>query len=236
MKILVTGKNGFLAKNVLEYFSPDNEILMVSHTDSDALLEKYCKECDFVFHMAAVQRSENEEDFVEGNVGYTEKVISYLNNSGKKCPVLYTTSIGIDKKSVFSDTKLAAEKIVREYASRHGVPCFVFKLNNIFGKYGKPNFNNVIATFCYNLANGKPLIINDPAVTLDFTYVDDLMADFEKCLCGNQRSVDYYLTTSVKYRRSLGEVVKCLGDIKNEKRLAEGFESKLSETLKSYRN
>lgn len=234
MNILVTGKNGFIAKNVIEYFGEKHNIYAVSH-DEDVLLEEYCNICDFVFHLAAVQRSQNEQDFWEGNVEYTQKLLSHLKKANNIVPILFSTSIGIDKKSIFADTKLEAERLIREYGLQNNIPVYIFKLNHIFGKYGKPNFNNVIATFCNNLANGQPICVNDPSVTLNFTYIDDLMSDFNQCIELKSYVKDEYLYTKIQYSRTIGTVVMILGDIMNNKCMNDDFGEKLFRTYNSYK-
>lgn len=217
MKILVTGKNGFIAKNVIDYFGKNHKILSISHIDRDELLKKYCNECDFVFHLAAVQRSHNENDFWEGNVKYTEKIINFLSTNQKKPSIIFSTSIGIDKPSLFSETKLKAESLLRNFCKDNGNKLYVFKLNHIFGKYGKPNFNNVIATFCYNACNNQPIQINDPSTTLNFTYIDDLLLDFKKYLNYNGNHKQSYIICSIQYNKSLGEILFIIGKIMNNK-------------------
>lgn len=235
MNILVTGKNGFIAKNVIEYFGDNHKILAVSH-EEDLLLKEYCKQCDLVFHLAAVQRSQFEEDFWTGNVEYTKKLLRYLCQTDKKVPIIFSTSVGIDHKSAFADTKLEAERLIREYGVEKDVPVYVFKLNHIFGKYGKPNFNNVIATFCYNIVHGIPLIVNNPAVMLNFTYIDDLMKDFSMCVDGTlQVKKNEYFYTTLQFKRSIGEVVMVLGNIVNDKEIQDDFDKKLFWTYLSYK-
>ena len=232
--ILVTGKNGFIAKNIIEYCTQRKyKVLSVSHSDDLVLLEEYCKQCDIVFHTAAVQRTSCSADFYEGNVEYTSKLINGLAKSDKKIQIFFTTSIGIDKPSDFATTKLEAEKMLRSFSEESNVELYVYKLNNIFGKYGKPNFNNVVATYCYNVANGLPLLVNDPSAMIPFTYVEDLMIDFENCLNGKVDN-NYYIKPSVIIKKTLGDVVKILGDIKNCTYANQDFEIKMKHTYDSY--
>lgn len=235
-RFLITGENGFLARNVVKYFSDKYECIAVSHNDSKRLSEA-CKVCDFVFHLAAVQRSENDADFWTGNVGYTQALIEALEASHNYVPVLFSTSIGIDKPSIFAETKLEAERLLRKYSRKYNIPVYIFKLNHIFGQWGKPDFNNVIATFCNNVANQKPIIIYNPGAVLDFTYVEDLMEDFNRILEMNSiyRSRDNYLTAKIQYRRTLGEVVMSLGNAVNNQIPQDEFEKKLYKTLSFYR-
>lgn len=228
MKILVTGKNGFIAKNVIEYFTEKNhEVLCVSHTDPDEVLEQYSKDCDFVFHLAAVQRSTKEQDFWEGNVKYTEKLISFLEKSKKVPPILFTTSTGIDTDSTFSITKKEAERRIREYGKNNDKPVYIYKLNHIFGKYGKPNFNNVVSTFCYNYMLDLPISVSDTDKIIYITYIDDLLNDFNKSLLKDKPCDEEYLKPSIIYKITLGGLLSTIKNIENEK------DNELAEKLKS---
>lgn len=234
MKVLITGKSGFIAKNIIEYLSKKGyELFTVSHNDSIVILEKYCSSCDFVFHLAAVQRAENVDDFWQGNVEYTELLISLLKKNYNKAPIVFSSSIAIEQATVFAKTKLKAEQLLREYSLENNIPVYIFKLNHIFGVYGKPNFNNVIATFCNNLAHNIPITVSDPSRKLQFTYIDDLMIDFEKCLTDNLTN-DYYLFPTKKYTYSLGEIIMMLGMIKNNERIDNEFYQDLYSTYLYY--
>lgn len=235
MKILVTGKNGFIARNVIEYFGKEHEILPISHTDSVQLLEKYCMECDFVFHLAAVQRSDDSFDFWKGNVDYTKKIITFLKNNTKNPSIIFSTSIGIDKPSLFATTKLRAEEILRNFCNNNGNKLYVFKLNHIFGRYGKPNFNNVIATFCYNACTNKPIVVSNPSIKLYFTYIDDLLNDFNKYLLLNKVIESKYISCSIQYRKSLGEILFIISKIMNDEQdNLDEFEKKMKFCFQSY--
>lgn len=183
MKILVTGRNGFIAKNVIEFFQDKHgyELMLYSHEESEEILRELCKKCDFIYHLAAVQRSENLEDFYNGNVCFTKKIIHFLEQEENFVPIIFASSTQVKNKSVFSITKLEAEKILSDYSLKNKVPVFIYRLNHIFGKFGKPNFNNVVSTFLYNAANNKPFLINSLNATITLTYIDDLIEDFISC-------------------------------------------------------
>lgn len=237
MNILVTGKNGFIAKNVIHRLANKHNVMGVSHSDDDSLLESYCKNSDMIFHLAAVQRGVTEEEFFNGNVKYTKKLIYTLDRYNIKVPILFTTSIRIDdNESVFSKTKLEAEKLVRLYGKENSVKAYVYKLNNIFGEYGKENFNNVIATFCFNVVHHLPIVINNPAASLRFTYIQDLVDEFEYIVDTKPEISGRYLYPNIQYKKTLGEIVKILGDIVNGTEQKNEFEKKLSKTLDFYKS
>lgn len=214
MKILVTGKNGFIAKNVIELLKKEGyEVFSVSH-DEDEKLDQYCKICHFIIHLAAVQRSDKNDDFVDGNILYTQKLIDYLEKHNNRASIIFSTSTAIESDSIFSRTKKEAEKILREHCKKQNIGLYIFKLNHIFGKYGKPNFNSVISTFCFNLANNVPIIINDPSHKITVTYINDLYEDFKKCINEDEYCNEYILP-SVRHEISLGELLGILAKIKN---------------------
>lgn len=214
MKILVTGKNGFIAKNVIELLEKEGyEVFSVSH-DEDEKLDQYCRICQFVIHLAAVQRSDKVSDFVEGNIKYTQKLIDCLEKYNNKASIIFSTSIAIESDSIFSRAKKEAEKILREHCKRENIGLYVFKLNHIFGRYGKPNFNSVISTFCFNLANNIPIIVNDPSHKITVTYINDLYEDFKKYI-NEDKYCDDYILPSVRREISLGGLLDILARIKN---------------------
>lgn len=214
MKILVTGKNGFIAKNIINFLEKDgHEVFAVSHDEVDKL-NKYCEKCDFVFHLAAVQRSDNDQNFIEGNVIYTQKLIKCLEKHQNRSGIIFSTSTTIDSSSLFSKTKKEAERLLREHSLTENTGLCVFKLNHVFGKYGKPNFNSVISTFCYNLANDIPIIVNNPGYKITITYIDDLYEDFKKYL-GTEEYFNDYIFPSIRRKITLGELLSILGKIRN---------------------
>lgn len=239
MSILITGRKGFIAKNLQKRLQKKYEIITVSHDDSKEYFYECCAKCDLVFHLAAVQRSDNDNDFIDGNVHFTEKLIKALEDNKNYVPIVFTTSIWIDKNKddIFSKTKLEAEKILRNYGYRYRKNIIVYKLNNIFGEFGKPNYNNVIATFCNNIVNSNPIQINNPGILLPLTYVEDLIDDFEKIIeVINNYGVahdEYVKPTKVEYK-TLGEIVKILGDAVNRISTSDEFSQKLYKTLYSY--
>lgn len=229
MKILVTGKNGFLAKNVIEYYLKNgNEVISISHNDS---LEKI-DNIDVVFHLAAVQRSNNDNDFIDGNVNCTKKILECCSKMRKKPKFIFSSSTGVESDTIFARTKKEAEKLIIEYGEKYNTKVYIFRLNHIFGKYGKPHFNNVISTFCYDIAKGKKLEISNPKNIITMTYIDDLMIDFDKCIYSDDFEV--YQKCSKTENVTLEKLKEMLEKIKNNKELNTDLEFKLKETYQYF--
>lgn len=242
MRILVTGKNGFLAKNAIDWFGKEHDLFALSHDAPIEELSDACANADIVFHFAAVQRSASDEDFYEGNVVYTQRLINMLDERENPPSILFPSSTNIDNPSVFATTKKEAESLIRAYGQKNHVDVFIYKLNHIFGKYGKPDFNNVVSTFCAHVSKGTPIVINNPGTLLRLTYADDLMRDFAELVRGcsytglsnQEECMHSYLFPSIVYERSLGDIAKTLGDFVNEMDYVEGFERKLQDTYQWY--
>lgn len=184
MKVLITGANGFLGKNLIDRLNWEKgiKVLPYHHTESRDLLAAYCREADFVFHLASVCRPKDPAEFKEGNVDYLKSVLSALEEAQNKCPVLLTSSIqaGLEGRyaySIYGITKRQAEELLMAYGSRTGARVMYYRLPHLFGKWGTPNYNNVLHTFCFNVAHGLPIRVDDPSVELPVVWVEDLLDD-----------------------------------------------------------
>jgi len=177
--ILITGSNGFIGKNLyisllqLERFNIFSFDLMNSMKDLDNFINK----ADFIFHLAGVNRSENESDFKKGNVELTGYIVDRLLESKKKPAILMSSSIQALLDNPYGNSKRAAEELLLKY-ERAGGRVLIYRLSNVFGKWCKPNYNSVVATFCYNIARGKKIIISDQDKVLDLVYIDDVIHEF----------------------------------------------------------
>ncbi|HZK61298.1 MAG TPA: NAD-dependent epimerase/dehydratase family protein, partial [Anaerovoracaceae bacterium] len=177
MKILITGANGFIGKNLkVELENRGYKDLLLCDVDtSSAELRTQTKQCEFVFHLAGVNRPEKQEDFMEGNYGFTTQIIELLKENRSKAPILMTSSIQALLGNPYGASKLAGEEYILEYSKDEDIPVYIFRLSNVFGKWSRPNYNSVVATFCYNIANGLPVQINDGNVNLNLIYIDDVV-------------------------------------------------------------
>jgi len=185
MNVLITGANGFLGKNLQLHLAERKDVKMVFITRGDgvAKLLALLQEVDFVFHLAGVNRPQDLAEFVSGNACLTQAlcdgIAGIAATTGKKVPVLYTSSTQSVLNNPYGQSKLAAEEALFALQREQGVPVHVFRLPNVFGKWCKPNYNSAVATFCHNIARGLPIQVNDPTAILTLVYVDDVV---ERCV------------------------------------------------------
>jgi UDP-2-acetamido-2,6-beta-L-arabino-hexul-4-ose reductase len=214
MNILVTGANGFIGKNLVAELKNRgyNNIFEFTRESNPVLLDKYTKECDFVFHLAGVNRPKEEEEFFEGNFGFTSHLLDLLKKYKNRAPVLISSSIQAEKDNPYGRSKKAAEDLMFDYYKETDAKVYIYRLPNIFGKWSKPNYNTVVATYCYNIARNLEIKINDPDVELTLCYIDDVVEEFIKALEGHPTIQDDFCTVPVTHNIKLGElaeVIKC---------------------------
>ena len=209
MKILVTGSNGFVGKNLCRRLKmiqngndrthPEIEIEEVFEYDKNTpqeQLTKFCKKADFVFHLAGVNRPKDTKEFMEGNKNLTQKLIETMKSVSNKCPTMYASSIqasltGRYNNSEYGKSKLAGEELLFEYSKKTGAKVLIYRFPNLFGKWCRPNYNSVIATFCYNTAHDLPIQVNDRNTTLELLYIDDLVDGMILALSGKEKHCRY---------------------------------------------
>ena len=240
MNILVTGARGFVGKNLCENLKnirdgknrcyPEISIENIFEADidtEDSVLDNYCKDADFVFHLAGVNRPQNVEEFSEGNFSALEKVLSYLKKHGNKASVMLSSSVqasleGRYKDSPYGESKLKGEALLFSYSEENDVKVFVFRFPNLFGKWCRPNYNSAVATFCHNIANDLPITVSDPAIRLELLYIDDLVDEMIELLMNKAHCCDYdgvsvcpsdtgrYCYVPVTHSVTLGEITELL--------------------------
>lgn len=215
-KVLVTGSKGFVGKNLIQtlLYNKEVKVLEYSRSDSEETLKNYLNEADVVFHLAGVNRPEKIEEFSLGNTGLTEKIVSYLTVSGKKTPVVLTSSTQALLDNPYGKSKKNAEDLVFNYANKSGANVFVYRLPNIFGKWSRPNYNSVVATFCYNIARDLPIQINDPNVLLNYIYIDDLVNDFINILNEKKQLNEQFADVGPIYSILLGDLAELIKSFK----------------------
>lgn len=243
MKILITGAQGFIAKNLIAQLRNKglNDILAYSRSDDKDVLEQYASACDFVFHLAGVNRPENEEGYFTGNVGFTAELLQYLKRSGRHVPVLFSSSVQAAMDTAYGRSKKACESLLFAYGKENNAKTYVYRLPNVFGKWCRPNYNSAIATFCCNIANGADIAVEDRSRVMQLAYIDDVLNEFIAA-AGNRenRRKDGFCIVEPVYEITLGEVADKLAAFKASRdtlvmpSLTADFDRKLYATLISY--
>ena len=214
MKILITGANGFIGKNLLAALRSQLETRpsVLLPTDLDTPREDLaaaCAEADFVYHLAGVNRPKDEAEFQEGNVDFTAWLLTMLE-AGRRPPLLLTSSTQARLENPYGHSKRMAEEAVRAYAKRTGAPAYIYRLTNAFGKWSLPNHNSAVATFCHNLTRNLAVQVHDPTVMLQLSYIDDIIAEFLRALDGQPTHEGDFCHVHPVYSATLDEVVKRL--------------------------
>lgn len=236
MNILVTGANGFVGKNLIaELHNREYEVFKITSDSDPALLEQYTKTCDFVFHLAGVNRPKDEAEFMEGNADFTSSLLQLLKKHGNKAPVLMTSSIQAARGNPYGRSKKAGEEILFNHSNEMGSKAYVYRLPNLFGKWSKPNYNTVVATFCYNIARGLDIQINDLDTELILCYIDDVLEEFMRALEDNPTKQGEYCVVPVTHEVKLGELADIIQSFKDSRvnRYVPNMEDELTKKLYS---
>ncbi|MBP0117052.1 MAG: NAD-dependent epimerase/dehydratase family protein [Candidatus Nitrotoga sp.] len=206
MRVLVTGANGFIGKNLLVHLREIGvETTPFTHEMTLQDLTASLNDVDFVFHLAGVNRPEEVAEFTAGNVGLTRQLCDLIRASGRHIPVLYTSSIQAEADNPYGVSKLSAENTLVALEKDTGSPIYLYRLPNVFGKWSRPNYNSAVATFCHNVVYDLPIKINDPASIIRLVYIDDVVKDFLRILEELPRGVERP-TVSPEYTMTVGEL------------------------------
>lgn len=219
MNILVTGAGGFIGKNlVAELRNRGVQNIFEFTRKSDlSLLETYTKKCDFVFHLAGVNRPIDDNEFMEGNFSFTSQLLEMLKKQGNKAPVLITSSIQVERDNPYSRSKRAAEELLFEYHNETNAKVYIYRLPNVFGKWSKPNYNSVVATFCHNIARDLDIQINDPNIELTLCYIDDVIEEFMRALEGKPTMQDEFCAIPITHIIKLGGLADLIKSFKESR-------------------
>lgn len=208
MKILVTGSGGFIGKNLTAHLSrvSEMEILCYGSESGDGELESAVKEADWICHLAGVNRPDDDGEFKKVNTDLTQTVCDMIQASGRAVPMIFASSVHVEKDNPYGLSKLAAEEVLLEYSEKAGVPVHIFRLPHVIGKWCRPNYNSVIATFCYNIARDIPIRIDDPDYQLRLVYIDDLVNSFCAIMSGGNDYTGSYREVVPSYPITVGEL------------------------------
>lgn len=212
MKILVTGAKGFIGKNLIaELYNRKYYDVYEYDIDSDiSTLDQFARDCDFVFHLAGVNRPQNDEEFMQGNYGFTTVLLNSLKKYNNTAPILITSSIQAELDNSYGKSKKAGEEALLSYANETGNKVLIYRLPNVFGKWCRPNYNSVVATFCNNIANNLEIKVNDPNVVMNLVYIDDVINEFINALHSTENRLDRYYSVAVTYTVTLGKIAELI--------------------------
>ena len=260
MKILVTGAKGFVGRNLCaqlnnirtgkaSWYGVDiDEVFEYDVENTEDQLDEWCGECDFVFNIAGVNRPKDNSEYMEGNCGFARTLLETLRKHGNTCPVMLSSSIQASLSGRFADSeygrsKKAAEELFFQYGDQTGARVLVYRFPNLFGKWCRPDYNSVVATFCHHIANGLPIQVNDPSVELELLYIDDLVDELIGALSGNEHvgADGRFCFCPVTHKARLGEIAEMINGFAQQPQTltvpeipAGSFAKKLYSTYLSY--
>lgn len=225
MKVLITGANGFVGKNLQLQLAErkDVEVVCFTREHNVAQLPELLQGVDFVFHLAGVNRPQDPSEFTTDNADLTQAlcqaVCDVAEATGKKMPIICTSSTQAGRDNPYGQSKLAAEQALQAAALSHGIPVHLFRLPNVFGKWCKPNYNSVVATFCHNIARGLPIQVHDQAAPVTLVYLDDVVQRFVQLMDGADGTVgpDGFATVVPQYTTTVGELARQIQAFKDSR-------------------
>lgn len=235
MNVLITGANGFVGKNLTQrlYTIRDrrdrtrpalqiDQLFLCTRQTTPEELQEFCRSADFVVHLAGVNRPQDPKEFAAGNTELTRSLLAQLRRSGNRCPVLLASSVqasptGRCADSPYGMSKRAAETLLQSHSEETGAEGLIYRLPNLFGKWCRPNYNSVVATFCHNIARDLPITVSDPETELELSYIDDVIDEMLDAMEGRPHRVSAsYCCVPVSHRVTLGEIVRLLRSFREQ--------------------
>ncbi|GEN54621.1 capsular polysaccharide biosynthesis protein CapF [Halobacillus faecis] len=219
MNILVTGASGFVGKNLIAELKNKgyNKVFEFTREDDFSLLGDYVQKCDFVFHLAGVNRPKDEKEFMKGNFDLISHIIDLLKKYNNKAPVLLTSSTQAEKDNPYGRSKKAGEDLLLKYQYDTGANVYIYRLPNLFGKWSKPNYNTVVATYCHNISRGLDIQVDNPTANLTLCYIDDVLEEFIRALKGSPTVQGDFCNVPVSHNVRLLELANLIKSFKESR-------------------
>jgi UDP-2-acetamido-2,6-beta-L-arabino-hexul-4-ose reductase len=248
MRVLITGSNGFVGKNLQSRLSINKDLQVVCFTRSTdvAQLPRMLQGVNFVIHLAGVNRPQDPHEFITGNLDLTQHLCDAVGSiaeaTGQSVPIIYTSSTQVGRNNPYGNSKQGAENALLQLSRDYQVPVHIFRLPNVFGKWCKPNYNSVVATFCHNIARGLPIQVNDPSAPITLVYVQDVVERFAQLMNGAEAGTESHTFASIEpqYTITVGNLARLLKTFKTlsitpmPDYLSTGLERALYDTYLSY--
>lgn len=253
MKILITGAKGFIGRNLVTTLETVRDgknkttvldaDLTIYEYDLDTeprLLDDYCRDADFVFHLAGVNRPKEQSEYMDGNFGFTSTLLGTLRKHSNTCPVMISSSTQAALDNPYGQSKKAGEDLMFAYSAETGAKVMVYRFPNVFGKWCRPNYNSAVATFCHNIAHDMPVTVNDRSVMMTLVYIDDVVNELIGAISGSETRDGEYCRVPVEHKITLGEIADLIYSFKasrDERSVADtsdAFTTKLYATYLSY--
>lgn len=220
-RILITGYQGFIGQNLINILDKTNykySLLLFGRRNTEDELEDMCAQCDMVFHLAGVVRPNDSSEY-NNNTVLTERLLHHLVEKKNTCPIMFASSIQVERNNPYGECKKTEEKLIIEYGRENNTQAYIYRFPNLFGKYSKPNYTSVVATFCYNTSHDLPLTVNNPAATIHFAYIDDILDDIVLEMFGSRKIVIQKIVNFEKYSVvTLGELAYYMSTLKEDKK------------------
>lgn len=253
MKILITGAKGFIGKNLVaqlynikegkakhDTLGSDITVFEFDKDTDPKLLDEYCQQADFVFHLAGVNRPKEQSEFMEGNFGFTSELLDTLKKHNNTCPIMLSSSIQAELDNPYGESKKAGENLLLQYGKETGAKVYIYRFPNVFGKWCRPNYNSAVATFCHNIAHDLPVQVNDPNHPMTLVYIDDVVQELINCLVEKANKEGEYCKVATEHQIKLGEIVELIQSFKDSRtslqvpNLSNPITKKLYSTYLSY--
>lgn len=219
MKVLITGANGFVGRNLIAHLAERQgiEVLRFTRDEQMGTLPALVVQADFIFHLAGVNRPQDPQEFISGNADLTRALCELVAASGRQIPVLYTSSIQAGQDNPYGSSKRGAEDALLKLAASHGSAVHLFRLPNVFGKWARPNYNSAVATFCHNITRDLPIQINDRQALISLVYIDDVIEHFLAVMDGLLAGAPF-VTVEPQYSITVGELAAQLETFRNSRK------------------